>query len=261
MSTHESKSRIKVDLKQEREGTAQALRSLADAIEGGVVSVRYGDKRAVLVPTATTELSLKAKADEKEQSLRITLAWGPRPQPSQEQKDLSIEAYGLAESISSDEPNASAEPTALADSGALSDSFAFSDSIAHTDSSSRMRSLEPVRASTRKLVPPHLDSEPSAMPEDMDQVERLAADQWLHQELYSKAQQAEIDGRSGLSKSELIDALVVSGEGPMSWTHEEIYEKAGELEIQGRSEMTKTELLMELAAATQHGMAREMASE
>ncbi len=235
MSTHESKSRIKVDLKQDRESTAHALRNLADAIEGGVVSVRYGDKRSVLVPTATTELSLKAKADEKEQSLRVTLTWGPRPKAPQDQKDLSIEAHAIAESIMNND-------------------------------SSQTTSPEPaLRASTRKLVPPSTnpdhDSDLSAMPEDMEQVERLAADQWLHQDLYSKAQEAEIDGRSGLSKSELIDALIASGEGPMTWTHEEIYDKAGELEIPGRSEMTKTELLMDLAAATQHGLAREMATE
>ena len=87
----------------------------------------------------------------------------------------------------------------------------------------------------------------SAMP--LREVLGLAANHWTHQELYAKAQEIEIDGRSGLHKEALIEALLDHGHTPMTWPMEEILGKLRKAEITGRPDMDRHEMIEALAEA------------
>lgn len=64
------------------------------------------------------------------------------------------------------------------------------------------------------------------------------------QELYEKAQDLEIEGRSQMSKDKLQNAISNFSQKQLSQqTRDELYEKAQELEIEGRSKMNKDELI------------------
>ena len=63
------------------------------------------------------------------------------------------------------------------------------------------------------------------------------------QELYERAQELDIDGRSKMNKEELAEAVNDAGIGELQeQTRDELYERAQELDIDGRSKMNKEEL-------------------
>ena len=69
------------------------------------------------------------------------------------------------------------------------------------------------------------------------------------QELYDKARELDIDGRSKMDKAELQQAVARTETGELQQqTREELYEQAQELDIDGRSKMNKEEL----ASAIEH---------
>lgn len=67
-------------------------------------------------------------------------------------------------------------------------------------------------------------------------------------ELQTWARQLDIDGRSGMNKEELLDAIrdadvdEAADDADVSATKDELYEQAQEMEISGRSKMDKEEL-------------------
>ena len=63
------------------------------------------------------------------------------------------------------------------------------------------------------------------------------------QELYERAQELDIDGRSKMNKEELAEAVNDAGIDELQeQTRDELYERAQELDIDGRSKMNKEEL-------------------
>ncbi len=63
------------------------------------------------------------------------------------------------------------------------------------------------------------------------------------EELYEKAQELDVSGRSKMSKDELQKAVdEAQAEKPENKTKEELYEQAQELNVEGRSKMDKDEL-------------------
>lgn len=63
------------------------------------------------------------------------------------------------------------------------------------------------------------------------------------QELYERAQQLEIDGRSQMNKAELQEAVEDSAIAELQeQTRDELYQQAQKLDIEGRSKMNKEEL-------------------
>jgi hypothetical protein len=65
-------------------------------------------------------------------------------------------------------------------------------------------------------------------------------------ELYDRAQELEVEGRSNMNKTELKEAIIKAYKqtkaGLMSKTKEELYDMAKEQGLEGRSEMSKEEL-------------------
>ena len=69
-------------------------------------------------------------------------------------------------------------------------------------------------------------------------------------ELYRKAQDRDISGRSTMEKDELVDTIEDDIESSLTGkTKSELYEQAQELDISGRSKMTKDELVDEIKSA------------
>ncbi len=63
------------------------------------------------------------------------------------------------------------------------------------------------------------------------------------EELYERAQELDVSGRSKMSKNELQEAVdEAQAQKPENKTKEELYERAQELDIEGRSKMDKDEL-------------------
>lgn len=70
------------------------------------------------------------------------------------------------------------------------------------------------------------------------------------EELYSKAQDLSIEGRSQMKKDELIEAICqAQAQQLQKQTTDDLYAKAQALEISGRSQMNKDELIEALVAA------------
>ena len=71
------------------------------------------------------------------------------------------------------------------------------------------------------------------------------------EELYDRAQELDVEGRSSMSKDELKEAILEAyghtADGLMHHTRDELYDKAQEADIEGRSKMDKRELAEALA--------------
>jgi hypothetical protein len=72
---------------------------------------------------------------------------------------------------------------------------------------------------------------------------------WTKAELYGHATELEIEGRSEMTKEELIRAIQTAERPLEAWSKTELYERATELEIEGRSQMTREELIEAIRAA------------
>jgi trans-2-enoyl-CoA reductase len=69
-------------------------------------------------------------------------------------------------------------------------------------------------------------------------------------ELYEKAQDLEVEGRSQMDKDELQQAIhQAEAEQLDELTRDQLYEKAQALEIEGRSQMNKDELKQAIQSA------------
>jgi hypothetical protein len=68
-------------------------------------------------------------------------------------------------------------------------------------------------------------------------------------ELYERASDLNVEGRSEMTKDELAEALRREERPYEEWSKAELYERASELNIEGRSEMTKDDLITAIRAA------------
>ncbi|PSN18835.1 Rho termination factor [filamentous cyanobacterium CCP5] len=68
-------------------------------------------------------------------------------------------------------------------------------------------------------------------------------------DLYAKAQNLDIEGRSDMNKGELINAIQAAQSAQLAaLTVDDLYAKAQDLDIEGRSDMNKDELIEALVA-------------
>ncbi|MEL6664153.1 MAG: Rho termination factor N-terminal domain-containing protein, partial [Pseudomonadota bacterium] len=101
------------------------------------------------------------------------------------------------------------------------------------------------------------DEQFSDQPDDVrEKVSKIKSDGPTKDMLMERAQDLDIEGRSSMTKDELLDAIedatdengrAKSGEaGLRNKTKDELYEMAQERDIDGRSDMTKDELVQAL---------------
>lgn len=95
---------------------------------------------------------------------------------------------------------------------------------------------------------------PDVVKRTMVEIGAIDGDQGLtKEELYDRAQELEVEGRSTMDKEELkqaiIDVYEASAEGLQQHTRDELYGMAQEMDLEGRSNMNKEELAKAISEA------------
>lgn len=158
---------------------------------------------------------------------------GYKGEKSESQK--SLEAWG-------DEDWQTSSGSADAASGSHMSRYLPRDAWALLPESAR-REAEKTKEKADKQGEQHAEW-PDRVRRTMAELGKAEGDGLTKEELYERAQELDVDGRSGMSKEELKEAILSAdrAQDGGGQTKEELYERAQELDIDGRSTMSKDEL-------------------